>query len=68
MNHHSKSFNKKNNLIIRSITKNNNKKKYCSSRSNTQEIPHTNINFKISSTNKSKKNVIILFVKILLNN
>ena len=56
MNHHTKSCNKKSsNLNIRSTTKNSYKKKYFSSRSNTQDIPHTNINIKNSSTNKSLK-------------
>ena len=35
---------KKNNFIIRSTAKNNSKKKYFSSRSNTQDTPHNNIN------------------------
>ena len=48
--------NKKNNLIIRSTTKNNSKKKYFSTRSNTQEVPHNNININNLSPNKSKKN------------
>jgi hypothetical protein len=53
--HYTPSYNK-NNLIMRNVTKNNNKKKYFSSRSNTQDKPHNNINIKSLSTNKPKKN------------
>ena len=45
----------KNNLIIRSTVKKNIKKKYFPSRSNTQEVPHKNININNFSTDKSKK-------------
>lgn len=45
---------KKNNFLIRSTAKNNSKKKYFSSRSNTQDTPHNNrkINNALSEINK----------------
>ena len=47
--------NRKNNFIIKSKAKYNYKKKYYSSRSNTQEVPHNNLNIKNISKNKAIK-------------
>ena len=52
--HHTQSY-KKNNLMIKSTAKNNYKKKFFSTRSNTQDKPHNNININNLSKNKIKK-------------